>query len=354
MVLNDIIADYQFVSSTLENCEEYFLKCTSIIENYIFLTFKANTSFFSNQFPNDKKSILLFCYDSIISLNSSTYTFYSCLALLNSKRYNTEIVANEISYFNENAQSITRKVNEIIEQQFRGFRKNDFLPFFMKDLQKFINIYNELKNRATLLFNIDHQLFESLPTSVEENSLRIYELRSYKNSLDFNDYAEDLHLINRFITQLSSFAIFNTPIYTRKIESGSLRIVWSGGEVEINCISDIINALVNGIRNIAFLPSDIKLKKQDVRKASLENDGIAIENISRKLAIVNSQIDILAEKLGLDKNNSEDIEKIQLLCTPLIDYLGNNPIGNINGVEYDLKNDLKYLTCNTRLDEQNN
>lgn len=357
MVLNDIIADYKFVSSTLKDCEEYFKKCESILDNYVEKTISDSTYYFT-ELDNDDgfyerqmKSTLLDCYTSIIHLNSSAYIFYSCVALLKSKRYNTKIVAEEITSFANSAQNVIDTSNTIIELQYDGSLNENKLKEFMFSLKNLLSIYTVLKDRDTLLLNIEQQLFEELPKNVEEKFLRTYELRSYKNSFIFNDYAEDLRLIDRFITQLYSFTTINKTIYTRKIESGSLRIVWSSGEVEIDCISDIIEALVNGIRSIALLPIEIKLKKQEVKKASLENDRIANENVSYTLAIINSQIDILTEKLGLNKNNSEDIEKIQLLCTPLIDYLGKNPVGNINGKEYDLNNDLKYLTCHTRSGE---
>ncbi len=362
MVLNDIIADYEFIYKNLIRCEDYFKIGQSIIDNYFESTSAASVDFFIIAHPNETQkelyisaisSALKDCFNSITRLNSAAFTFYSCLTLLNSKQYNVESMHKELFDFQDAAEYVINSVNAIIECQYYGFITKGMICPFIQYFQKLLRIYHKLKDTYSFLLTIDQQLFESLPNGVEENSLHTYELRSYKKSFAFNDYVEDLRLINRFITQFSSLNKFNTPIYTRKIESGSLRIVWSGGEVEINCISDIINAIVNGIRNVVSLPSDIRLKKQEIRKATLENDGIATENISRTLAVVNSQIDILTEKLNFDKNNAEDIEKIQLLCTPLIDYLGQNPVGNINGVEYDLKNDLKYLTCHTRSDEPN-
>ena len=92
----------------------------------------------------------------------------------------------------------------------------------------------------------------------------------------------------------------------------------------------------------------MKLKKLEVESKKIDIESSREKLNAKKLSIINSNIDNIIDKLGLDKSNPEDIEKIQLLCLPLIDYLNSNPIGSINGVTYDLTNEILLLENKTK------
>ena len=73
MILNDIIADYQFVDSKLKECEEYFTKYQSIIDGYFENTSSAAAKFFSigsnettrNNYINEMKEAMAKCFTLI-------------------------------------------------------------------------------------------------------------------------------------------------------------------------------------------------------------------------------------------------------------------------------------------------
>ena len=85
------------------------------------------------------------------------------------------------------------------------------------------------------------------------------------------------------------------------------------------------------------------MRKLEEQAMQIENDNAQTDLNAKKLTIINSQIDILTEKLGLDINKPEDKEKVQLLCLPLVDYLDRNPVGSVNGVSYNLTQELHLL-----------
>ncbi len=355
MVLSDIIDDYQFAYNKLLKCAVYFTKCKDIIDGYFQLTSTASAHFFSGgntdstrqSFVNEMSTATTKCFALVTKLNSASYSFYSCLGALTSRQYNSEILVKKIDDLNNIAETVISSMNKIIEEQPDGTRKNNLLPPFIESLQELMRIYHSLKGECLLLDNIEKELMEPLPEGIAEETLSLLEIRSYKKCLDFSTYAQDIALISKFISQIENILQTPTSIYTRKIESGTLKISWAGGSIELGCISEIISAIVSGIRSIVFIPSDIRLKNQELEKMKAETESMNLDNTSRKLAIINSQIDIIADKLNLDKTKPENIENIQRLCIPLIDYLESNPLGSVNGQKYDINNGLKYLTNNS-------
>lgn len=61
-----------------------------------------------------------------------------------------------------------------------------------------------------------------------------------------------------------------------------------------------------------------------------------MENDAKELAIINSQINTIANYLHLSPSSPEDAEKIQRLCLPLIRYINNNPVGIVGDYKYNL------------------
>lgn len=79
-----------------------------------------------------------------------------------------------------------------------------------------------------------------------------------------------------------------------------------------------------------------RLLEETVKSMSLDNDAKA-------LTIINSQIDTIAEKIGLNSQVPEDKETLQRLCLPLVRCINNNPVGRIGDFEYNLTTDIKLL-----------
>ncbi|MBD5501828.1 MAG: hypothetical protein HDR10_11620, partial [Lachnospiraceae bacterium] len=138
------------------------------------------------------------------------------------------------------------------------------------------------------------------------------------------------------------FELIMTPengsckVYTQRIESGSLRIVWGSNTIELSGISDIIRAISDGIRMFRLTTPEKRLKDEKARTLKLQND-------EKELAIINSQIASVARITGLSSEKPEDIEKLQKLCLPLVRYLYSNPVGVIGDYSYNFDNELKLI-----------
>ena len=149
----------------------------------------------------------------------------------------------------------------------------------------------------------------------------------------------DVNLLSSFIGNLEIILSKNenyTPILTRKVETGSLRIVWSGTTIEISCVSDIIRVITDAIRTFRLTGVEKTIKKEEARSMKLDND-------CKSLTIINTQIEKIAEIVNLDPSSPEDKETLQRLCLPLIKYINNNPIGRIGDFNYNLSHEIQLL-----------
>lgn len=343
MILNDLEKEYRFLLENIADNIEFISACHTMAERYARFEFVTNLSekiHIDSEFKNKALSDL---FPSIAEINSSIHKSYEYMLAMRSQEL-SDLSRSEFDQASKLFDQIVDLTNEIIMDKMENTFDVTIVNRLNNCVTNYLSLVDTISVKYNFLIKLEKVFFEPLPENISEESLISLEIRSDKKNIDVSSYAQDLTLISQFITRIESLLDPEVPVYTRRIESGSLRIVWSGGTVEISCISDIINAIISGIRSLAFLPSDIRMRKQEAEKAELENETLRTENTSRKLAIINSQIDIIAEKLGLDKNNPEDVEKIQQLCLPLIGYLENNPVGHINGTEYDINEKIRLLT----------
>ncbi len=343
MVLNDLTKDYSFLFENLNKYDYYYELCEQAINDFSVYE-SSRTSETSHVHKLDGEINPYFkMLSTIAKINASTYMVFADLKSLESLNFKPLVINDYYSFCNIFTTTINA-ITEVISSQFQEQGDLRFTRYLIDNLQELLNSYKSIVLKYNFLCSLEDALYEPLPADTDSGELRQLEIQSYNKNTNFSSCVDDLALMSQFITRLETILKSDTPLYTRKIESGTFRIVWSGGELEVTCIADIINAIVEGIRSLAFLPSDIRLKKEEKEKLKLENETLNIENTSKKLAIINSQIDIISEKLNLDKSKPEDVEIIQQLCLPLIGYLENNPTGNINGKEYDIDNNIKLLT----------
>ena len=353
MTLSNIINNYNSISNSLDACHESINHCLNLIENYmqestsqlIYLSFDPNTSYDEKLRLISKASQLTM--DNYISIIQGLIPAISSIKFELGKLITTKIdfylLKSIIQKLNSEMDDAGVCLNSLVGEVIQ--RNVDFEQFcaLKKHFEASLKICYSLVQSTNLLFEAEAQLLEPLPKNIEAQNLILFELQSYKTTLNFSTYAQDLTYLSKFMTQAQQIINPNGSIFVRRIESGSLKITWSGKEIEIACISAVINAIINGLQNFASIPINIRIKKEELKKTKLENEALETQNQSLKLAVINSEIDNLTEKLNLNKNNPEDIEKIQLLCIPLIEYLESNPVGCINHKEYDINNSLKQL-----------
>ena len=101
----------------------------------------------------------------------------------------------------------------------------------MNTLISLKQLYNELLETSSQFSYIEDKLLEPIPENLSDIEMEVLELRSFKHNITFSEFASDVNLLSSFIGNLEIILSKNenyTPILTRKVETGSLRIVWSG------------------------------------------------------------------------------------------------------------------------------
>ena len=346
MLLHDYTNEYNLVGTHLNKCNDYIQEAQEFIDTYI----SGNTTYTNNYFISNsstKNSDLgadLFIYTEnlykkIKILNHKSIPFLMTLGEISTLTMENQLLQKLKNNFCSLGYSSTKIVTEIIMEDISGTRKGDLTQQLLTMLLTLIQLHNKLLEVSSNLLYIEDQLLEPIPDNFSDIEMDVLELRSFKHNITFSEFANDVSLLSTFMERLDIILSKKenyTPIFTRKVETGSLRIVWNGTTIEISCISDIIKAITDAIRTFRLTGPIKVLKEEEARKLKLDNDAKA-------LSIINTQIDIISHKLGLDPENTEDKETIQKLCLPLVKYINNNPIGRIGDSNYNLSNEVQLL-----------
>ena len=349
MVLGDLVSEYYYVKTVLDPCKDYFLICNEIINNY----FSSISQYVSNYFKlssvnegnknnliNGLSSAYSQAYSQITKLITLSFPFYGALAKLETHHFVNSLLVESIKEFLSYGTSVMTATNNIITAQLSGMKTQMLLPELIVPLQKLMMSYHTLTQLYSHMNNADQIIMEKLPDEVvDDDKYNVIELRSFKKCNSLEDYSKDLHLLFSFLNQLEILtkpAGGNSRIYLRKMESGSLRLVFGSNTVELSSISEIIRAITDAIRTFRLTSVEKEALQESTRKQKLENDA-------RQLSIINSQIKTLCHTLGLSSDDPGDVEKIQKLCLPVIRYINNNPVGQVGDYKYDLTQDLKLL-----------
>lgn len=347
MILTDLISEYEYVYDTLKSCNDYITSCNELINNFIADISQIVGSYYMKTSPteSDKEKIIddimgVFntSYTHISKLVGLSYPFYASMSKLEEHKSNIFQLSLKVKNFLASGHAAIDAINTIIYEGVYGLKAENLLPSLISSLQRLINHYDALCQYYFQLKGLD-ELLENIPNTISEKYNRI-ELHSLKPSLDMDSFIDDVKNLSTFICQ---FELIMTPengsckIYTQRIESGSLRIVWGSNTIELSGISDIIKAISDGIRTFRLTSAEKRLKNEEARTSKLQND-------EKELAIINSQIKAVARITGLSSEEPADVEKLQKLCLPLVRYLYSNPVGSIGGYKYDINNELKLIT----------
>lgn len=354
MTLNNLVSEYRAVKEIIDTVPDFMDQAEELMANYS-RQMKEAFSFYFNGTANNPQTNLansvINCLNSInlavLHLNSQTRKLYKCIALLENQcqSLSNSVLSQECSAFIKAANTSIDIMYNIIENQPEKSRKKGLYHDLLDSLTDLLQHYHHIFLLYDHVAYIESALYEPLPDGIEESEINLLEIKSEKECTDLHAYSEDIQKLSQFLTQ---FEMLKSPgkshtIFTRKFENGSLRIVLGSKEIELSCISDIINTLVSAIRSFAVLPSDLRMRKLEEQAKQIENDTAQTDLNAKKLTIINSQIDILTEKLGLDVSKPEHKEKVQLLCLPLVDYLDHNPVGSVNDATYNLTQELHLL-----------
>lgn len=352
MVLNDIAMEYKEIHDIITSMAGFTTQAEKIVSTYSEHIKSSTTSYFKGSSSNPTSELasniskcMVAINTEVLRLNSQSRELYRGIALLEKQNISNEVLNKECTALINSANATDSITCQIIEAQLDNAKRRGLYNDLLDSINTFLTHYRHISLLFEHVAYIESSLYEPLPNGITEADISILEIKSNKKCIDFNVYSEDIHNLSQFMMQLEMLMVPGTShvIFTRRIESGSFRIVWGSKEIELSCISDIINTLVRAIKSFAFLPYEMKQKKLETELKEIEIDSARADLNAKKISIINSDIESIIEKVGLDKNNPADKEKIQLLCLPLIDYLNSNPIGSVNGVTYDLTHELLFL-----------
>lgn len=358
MILTDLLSEYKYVYEALLPCADYFLTCDSLINNFFTDISKIVGPYYQKSSPSVSENNTMI--DSIIDVFNTSYadisklvglcySFYKAMAKLEEYNFNVPILNLDVRNFLKSGHAVINATNSIIYEESYGMKTKALLPNLILPLLELIKDYHSLRNYYIQLKDLDELLFENMPDiDPKSDKYNRIELHSLKPSLDMDSFIDDVKNLSSFICQ---FELIMTPehenykIYTQRIESGSLRIVWGSNKIELSSISDIIKVLSDGIKMFRLTSAEKELKKEEARALKLQND-------EKELAIINSQISSVAQITGLSSEEPSDVEKLQKLCLPLVRYLYSNPVGTIGNYKYDINNELKLIESTFGVDTE--
>lgn len=370
MVLSDITNDYttfiqlldkynsenSYINSALDMINQYHDKINLLADRFLK----------SKKIDSDRTNL-------ISGLNSIETAFANQLANMNTSMRNTTRLITEIerlefvsSSVKEEANSLCSSLNNLMDltEEYAANRiKNisNTTTFFklIDELDIFKNVHIQIYSNYDILTNSENELLEKLPFDDNEISFYTLDIRSSKPELNISSFSDDLNLLASCLQNLERLidSSCTQSIYLRKIESGSLKAIFGSDKVDFSIFPDLITSISNAIKTWRTTPAEITKANAETEKIKAETEKIKAEtsllqaqaeatfitNEGSKLAIANSQIDLLCDKLNLDPNNPEQKEQIQHFCLPLINYLEKNPIGTVNGIKYDISKEVHLI-----------
>ena len=346
MLLSDYVNEYRSICVHLKKCKDYIEESDKFIDIYISGTTHYTNNYFisgssskNNDLASDVASHTKTLYQEVKILNQKSISFLMTLGEIKILEIKNELLKNLTDAFCSLGYSSMHIISSIIIEDNDGVREGDFAQQLMNTLISLKQLYNELLETSSQFSYIEDKLLEPIPENLSDIEMEVLELRSFKHNITFSEFASDVNLLSSFIGNLEIILSKNenyTPILTRKVETGSLRIVWSGTTIEISCVSDIIRVITDAIRTFRLTGVEKTIKKEEARSMKLDND-------CKSLTIINTKIEKIAEIVNLDPSSPEDKETLQRLCLPLIKYINNNPIGRIGDFNYNLSHEIQLL-----------
>lgn len=365
MVLGDIIDDYtQFVTiiETYSEADGFTDSALQFINEYHERIDNLADVYLKSQKANSDATILT------MGLNNLENAFSKQIANMNSAMRRTTRLITEIEQMDWRSDSVSESATELCKELDRLMNlteiyasnkingKSNTKTFFylIEELDTFKEIYTKVYVNHQMLINIENELLEDIPGEDEE--LSILDVRSYKPDTNLESFTDDLKLLSDCLQHYERLVCDEAGqvIYLRKIESGSLKAVFGSSKVDFSIFPDLITSISNAIQTWRITPAQVRKMDAETEKLRAETrkmDAEAelavakveeqrIKNVQSKLAIVNTQIDFVCDKLGISKENPEQVQKFLL---PVVEFLENNPVGTINGTEYDISKEVHLL-----------
>lgn len=261
--------------------------------------------------------------EDILSWNYLIRDFSKSEALIENRRFKTDIVQFYAKCFVENVEKLFkdydylarlfRNEQNIIAQAIR--EKTEELYDSIADLSVIIEKINMAND---LIVAIEQSTWEPLPDDKNEDNVESIVISSETRNVSLNDVASDVGNLNSFFENIcrliSSDQSLSDNIYLRRVETGSLLVA--------------VSCTMQAAPIIAFIFWCVKLYQKAEKRY--------LDNADNKLKVINDSLNIAKEILKIDPDNKEADEIIQKCGVSVLSFLENNPTGTINGEHYDI------------------
>lgn len=377
MVLNDVTQDYTAFINVLGNYESENSYITSALKlinvyqhkiNSLADTFLRSSKDASNQnaLINGLRALEGSFSEQIANMSIGTRKCALLISEIEHTQFISQTVQDCTRSFCSTLNTLMSITDDYAANKILG--KNNTATFFqlIDKLEDFKNIHTSIYNNHRFLTDTERELLEILPSdSVNEDDITHLDIRSIKADSNISSFADDLKLLSdclqNFERLIKCDNTLSPTIFIRKIESGSLKALFGGTQIDFSIFPDLIGSITNAIKTWRITPSEIAKNEAEAEKIKAEaektkaetaliqaqTESQYIQNEGSRTAIVKSQIDYLCEKLGLDHDNPAHVEQIERFCHPLVAYIQHNPIGSFNGYHYDISKEIQLIESQT-------
>ncbi len=349
-LLNVHIANNSYIGAALSLSTEYQDKINQLIEDFLKSPkTDSNRILLTNELQKLEKTFS----NQIAAMSASVRVTTKLISQIESIKFESSSIKSLSERLCKSLNSLMDIIEEYSSNKIKNVSNTTTFFKLISELSNFKELYNQLFSNYSLLTNTENELLETMPLKNCDN-LKLYHLdiRSYKSELNITSFTDDLKLISECLQYLERLACpsENHVIFIRKIESGSLKALFSSEKIDFSIFPDLVTSISNAIKTWRLTPIEKSKMQAETDKLNAETQLINaqaqaqyIQNEGSKLAIVQSQIDYLCEKLSLDSHKPENIEQLQKFCLPLVTYIEHNPIGTINGINYDISKEVHLL-----------
>lgn len=367
MVLNDITRDYMRLMSLLNDSNTFIQVAQRIAVDYRDrLKSYSNTYLESargganlSELNNNLSNLLTDYYSQIGTLNTEMRTVAKLLAEVERMVFQSPQVQGL-------AEDLVTCLNDVMDicAQFVNSRvtgQTDRKAYFrlLHSLDTFERIYRIMKEEHELLAMIEDELQEPIPEQIEKESITYLDFHSMKQGGSITAFAKDLQLLSECLQQFEM--LYNptgaSSIFLQKVESGSFHSKVGSNKVNFSIFPDLVNGISEIIHTWRLTPYEQKsiMTENDKTRAeaaklyaearvlNAEAEEKEQKNRCNRLAMLHLEKDKLCELLSLDSAEPEAVEKMERVMVPLMELIIANPEGTINGVPYNIVEEVKLL-----------
>lgn len=256
----------------------------------------------------------------MISLSDSIRKISKIQGILESERFLSKNVQTYVDDFIKQALKFYEDYDNLMSlladrNIFYKRNLSDEIYAFRDEAKDLYDWAMKIRHAINLLTEATNETWEPLPTDLEVECENII-ISSETKGTTLGDISKDIESFDCFLNSIYSLVNKDqdNSYFLRKVETGSLSVV-------ISCTTAVPTI-------VSFIFWIIKLCQHTEKRNLINKD--------KQLDIINKNLDIAKKILEIDPQNTEANEVIVKCGYFLLQFLGNNPKGTINGEKYDI------------------